>query len=171
MDIGLRAMVGLDLAALAALFVWQPLRRTENNRPFVLHGALVFSLVWICASVSFPFVEALPLVTVSPPLVDLGTLRQGETHQFSILLRNTGKDTLVIGGFHSSCPCLSVRPTTLVLGPLEEASVDLCLELRETSSLGVLSMELTGWIDDNNAAFSTRIAVIIAERLALDGDR
>ena len=72
---------------------------------------------------------------------DFGTVRQGPTLETTFLLRNSGKQRLIVRKLNGSCDCLSGPVAEIVLPPGETEPLPVRLDTSMAS--GAAEMELT----------------------------
>ncbi len=60
---------------------------------------------------------------VSPNPLSLGVLRPGQDARAELAIRNAGPDPVVIARSRTSCPCITLQPIPLRLGPGESAAL------------------------------------------------
>lgn len=74
-----------------------------------------------------------PGLVVDDSALDLGVVWMQAEYRFTLPIRNTGNDPMEISEFKSSCRCLSVEPTSLVVPALATGQVEVVLRLLPTS--------------------------------------
>ena len=153
-------MALLDAAVLVALSVWRPVQGpTRNTRlAFTLAAAFPLSLIpaWTFLAAE---TAALP-VAISPALIDLGTIAQGQKRQFTVILRNRLDKPVKIERADASCPCVELIPIKVELAPFEDLAVQLAFDLgNDKDFVGSLVIEIRGWAGSGEALFAGEIKV------------
>ncbi len=161
-------MVGVDGVLLLGLCKWKPSNAKPGRvglfRLAAIVGVFAFfpAVAWLAAGPTSHGVE------VSPSLVDLGVLQQGERREFTVLLNNRRNETVAVERMAASCPCLEAAEGRYVLAPRDELSLPLDLDLsKEPEFTGPLLIELRGWTALEEVAFVVRIEL----RVVPNGDQ
>ncbi len=99
--------------------------------------------------------QALPL-EIDPDPLSLGELRPGVPAGAQMVLRNPSARPVSVGGIETSCPCLRVRPVSMVIPPGE--STVLTVEFDPTNNpdfRGGISITVIGVSEAGEKAFQT----------------
>ncbi len=163
-------MVVFDSLILFLLWSWKPTEQGFTSfssfpRRALLRGAILvlavvpFSLVW-GRSV---FADS-PLL-ISPGIVDLGTLAQGERREFVIHLQNPHDRTVVVEQLETSCPCLEVKNLPWRFSPGQERKFALRLDMgREPDFSGRLTIRMSASTAQGEHAMRCHVQVQVVSK-------
>lgn len=91
-----------------------------------------------------------PSLIVSPDPIALGTLAPGESARSTVTLRNPTSEAVSVERIETSCPCILVSPTSIVVGSGESSALTIEFdptdepEFRGGLSVNVVGKEATG---------------------------
>jgi hypothetical protein len=163
-DVGPLAMTTLDAVVLAALWLWRPPLCAIGRKRFGLVAPLLMTSSVVLATSWFVWTDPKPLVTVFPSVVDLGTVSQGESQRFSVLLRNQHDVPITVTRVDVSCPCLIWRQANLSVEPFAELQLEFELDLaKEPTFVGALRVEVRGGVQGSQPSFVLVVKVDVEE--------
>jgi hypothetical protein len=103
-------------------------------------------------------------------VVDLGTLRPGESAEATITLRNPTDETVVVERVETSCPCILATVPRLRLEP--GGSVPLKLRFDPSKNLdfrGSLRINVQGVQQDRGLVFNTQVYTSVSDAIPESG--
>lgn len=105
-----------------------------------------------------PSIASALVLIVRPDPIMLGILDPGQDIEERITLSNPQTEAVVVERIATSCPCLSLSPSSLRVEPQSAAQVILRFDpAAEPDFRGELSVELTGYGTDEERIFQTRV--------------
>jgi hypothetical protein len=159
------AIAVLDLLVLVALWQWQPVSRAKRGVALVLPCIAVVALGLIPTWAWLAQAEASPGVEVSPAVLDLGNVLQGQKREFSLQIRNTTVEPTVIDRLEFSCACLGSSQTHWVLEPLRLTTLPLALDLgKEPAFTGNLLVAVKGWKASGDIVFQAQVRIRVVAK-------
>jgi hypothetical protein len=119
-------------------------------------------------SIRRPSTDTLFPLESSPNPLLLGSLRPGHAASGEISLRNPAREPITIERIETSCPCLSIAPALLEIGPGRSATLIVRFNPAEDPDFrGSLSIEVTGLGTDGAVVFRTHVRLTVAGERAI----
>ncbi len=163
-------MVVFDSLILFLLWSWKPSEQgLTSSRSFprraLLSGAILFLAVVPLSLVWGRSVFATGPLLLSPAMVDLGTLGQGERQEFALELQNPQDRPVTVAHVDISCPCLVIKNLPWQFSPAEKTKIPLLLDMsREPEFTGRLLITLRGRTVDEELAVRCEVQAQIVPR-------
>jgi hypothetical protein len=180
-----RWMAILDLAAILALWRWQPPERegqSAGSRRLRLAVVLFLCLLLGASSGSIAFVSrptALnnpishdgagdkALLVSLPGNLDLGVVPAGDRAEARFSLSNPGANAVKVGEITTSCGCFRVVLSNTVIGPGESTEATALLDLAEEPAfVGTLRLTAAAGAEEKVPAFVVHAKVMVEKRQA-----
>jgi hypothetical protein len=147
--------LGLDLVLVWLLWSWRPTPPGEEMARLVFLLALAPVGLLLPAAWAWRDVRS---AIEAPPLVDLGSVTQGQAHRFDMTLHNRLDRAVTINHVKASCPCVRAEGLPWQLAPGEVSPVGAVLDLRaEPHFHGVLVITVSGGTEPDQAMFQTDV--------------
>ncbi len=163
-------MVVFDSLILFLLWSWKPSAQSLTSsrcfpRRALLSGAILFLAVVPFSLVWGRSVFATPPLLLSPGMIDLGTLAQGERREFVLHLQNPHDRSVVVEQVETSCPCLEVTSLPWQFSPYEERKLHLVLDMaKEREFSGRLFITMRGGTAHAEPALRSRVLAEIVPK-------
>ncbi len=144
-------MVVTDLAILLLLCSWRPMVNQSRDRQgagmlarrVLLSAMILFLAVLPVSLVWGRSVFADSPLPISPGVIDLGTMVQGERREFVVDLQSPSDTPIEVDAIESSCDCLEVTLPGRVVGARQKILARLKLDLSaEPTFAGKLRLEV-----------------------------
>jgi hypothetical protein len=154
--------LSFDAGAIAALWLWRPLRSPEKI-------SLAAILIIVLPLAAFPFIA---WATARPPYPRLMVLpsrdspvaaNKGQRRVLSVTVRNPNDRRVVIDAFESSCPCLRAVSVPVIWEPGTEKTIEFELDLaREPDFSGLLAIAVYGRTASRELAIRAEFVVRVS---------
>jgi hypothetical protein len=128
--------------------------------PVGLLGCIVVASIWRTALFPVDSKSATPSprrppLEIRPDPLSLGVVGGGHRSEATFAIQNCGSELVSIERIETSCPCLSVSPEAVDIGPGEKVGMTIQFSTAdEPDFAGVLSIEITGFAPEG-VAFHT----------------
>jgi hypothetical protein len=110
-------------------------------------------------------------VEISPHLVELGVVSQGQLSKAALTLTNRGSRELLIDRLETSCPCLMITPSQLRLAPAESKIATVLFDPSDEPDFhGKLCIDISGY-STGSRAFQTVAEVEVRNEAASRASR
>ncbi len=105
---------------------------------------------------------------ISPDPIEFGTLNQGEVAQASLRIQNNRSAPVTIERLETSCPCISMEPIPLHIGPHETQTLTVNFNPSTDGEYeGRLGVQVTSYLTGGVVGFRTEVKLNIG--LGLEG--
>ena len=102
-------------------------------------------------------------LTWSPGALSLGTLAPGRSAGGSVEIANGRDEAVTLARFATSCPCVSISPASLELGPKGRGSVEVRFDPREEPEFrGRLGVTVEGFDGRGVRLIQSRVDLVVA---------
>jgi hypothetical protein len=99
-----------------------------------------------------------------PAFVNLGMIRVGDTAGAELRIANHSAKPVRIARFESSCPCVSIRPTTIDVPASGEAVATVVFDTSDEPEFrGELAVRLDALDVDASVVFRTRVSIGVSD--------
>jgi hypothetical protein len=97
-------------------------------------------------------------------VVDLGTLRPGQSAQATITLRNTSEKPVIVDRIETSCECLELSHTTLTLPRWSSVSFRVDFDAASAADFsGNLRIRINGLSETGSEVFTVEVTLTVAQ--------